>query len=104
MNLLTALGWASLLFVVAFTIVQATRAATAGQSPRDSIVEAWTNILVGFSINYAVNLLLIPLAAPGGHLTAASNWWMGWCFTTVSIVRQYVIRRWFNRRQHRPSP
>jgi hypothetical protein len=28
----------------------------------------------------------------------AANWWMGWIFTTVSIVRQFAIRRWFNRR------
>lgn len=97
MNILTVLGLASMVFVAAFTYHAAfVQAATAGQSPRSAIIEAWFNIVIGFSINYVANLAIIPLAIDGGHLSAASNFWMGWVFTTISIVRQYVIRRWFN--------
>lgn len=54
------------------------------------------NIVIGFSINYSANLLLLPLV--GAHLTAANNFWLGWTYTAVSIMRQYVVRRWFNSR------
>jgi len=92
------LGVASMGFVAVFTTVQAMRHAGRGQSPRESIIEAWVNIVLGFSINFVANLLILPLAMPDGHLSLAANWWMGWIFTTVSIVRQFAIRRWFNRR------
>lgn len=101
MSLLAALGAASMLFVAAFTYHAAfVQAATTGQSPRQAIVEAWFNIVIGFSINFVANLLIIPLAVKGGHLGALDNFWMGWVFTTISIVRQYAIRRWFNSKLH----
>jgi hypothetical protein len=100
MNLLQALGIASMAFVVAFTVRAYALNPGAGQSPRSAIIEAWFNIAIGFTINFIMNLLVIPLAVHGGHLSAADNWWMGWVFTTISIVRQYAIRRWFNARLH----
>lgn len=99
MTLLTALGIASMAFVAAFTWRAATREPGAGQSPRESITEAWMNIAIGFGVNFAVNLAILPLV--GAHVTASENWWMGWIYTTVSIVRQFVIRRWFNDRLRR---
>lgn len=97
MTLIEYLGAGSMLFVVAFTW----RAYTApengsGQSRRESIIEAWTNICLGFSLNYGFNLLLLPLMTVGGHLSLMANFWGGWCFTAISIVRQYTIRRAFN--------
>lgn len=52
MTLLTALGLASVAFVVVFT-TRAYRDNTAGngQSRRSAIIEAWANILIGFTIN-----------------------------------------------------
>ena len=97
MNLLTSLGVASMVFVAAFTFHTAMKAKSDGQSPRSAIVEAWVNLVIGFSINYVANIFIIPLAYEGaGHMTAMGNFWMGWVFTTISIVRQYAIRRWFN--------
>jgi hypothetical protein len=98
MSTLTALGMLGMAFTVVFTWVAYHRAPSAGQSPRSSIVEAWINILTGFSVNYISNFLVLPLV--GATLTWSSNWWMGWLFTAISIVRQYVIRRWFNARIH----
>lgn len=66
-----------------------------GQTRRAAIIEAWVNIAIGFSINFTANLVVLPLAMDG-HLTLANNWWMGWVYTTISIVRQYAVRRWFN--------
>lgn len=96
MSLLVTLGAASMVFVAAFTWHAATRAPGAGQSPRSAIVEAWTNLAIGFAINFVASQLIVPIAIEGGHLSLISNWWMGWIFTAISIVRQYAIRRWFN--------
>ena len=97
MSLITWLGIASAAFVAAFTYRQVfhrNQGTDYGQTKRESIVEAWVNIVIGFSINYAANLLLLPLV--GAQLTAANNFWLGWTYTAVSILRQYAIRRWFN--------
>lgn len=96
MSLITALGILSAAFVAWFTY-RAYSSADDGsgpQSKRASIIEAWTNIVIGFSINYAANLLLLPLV--GAELTAANNFWLGWTYTAVSVLRQYAVRRWFN--------
>lgn len=62
-----------------------------------SIVEAKTNIVIGFSINYAANLIVLPLFGVKG-LNPVNNFWIGVVFTFISILRQLVIRRWFNGR------
>lgn len=99
MTLIEALGLASMLFVCAFTWQACSGPETGGgQTRRESVIEAWTNIIVGFSLNYLVNLFMLPQMTDGGHLSLMNNFWGGWCFTAVSMLRQYVIRRWFNSR------
>jgi hypothetical protein len=64
------------------------------QTKKGSIAEAWTNIAVGFTINYFANLLIFPLF--GFHISPGSNFLMGCIYTVISLVRSYVLRRWFN--------
>lgn len=99
MTLLTTLGIASMSFTAAFTwrAYQGPDTGT-GQTRRQSIIEAWANIVFGFSINYIANLLLLPLV--GISPTLVENFWLGWIYTAVSIVRQFALRRWFNARIH----
>ena len=99
MNTLTALGIASAVFVAAFT-ARAYRDDTpgSGQSRRQAIVEAWVNIAIGFTLNFAMNMALLPLV--GASISAADNFALGWVFTAASVVRQYALRRWFNARIH----
>lgn len=59
-----------------------------------SIVEAKTNIAVGFGINYAANLAVLP--AFGYNVTPGDAFGIGLVFTVISIARTLVIRRWFN--------
>lgn len=94
---LMLLGIASLVFVVGFTVHAYSRNTGPGQTPRGAIKEAWTNIAWGFSFNYVANIFLLPLV--GATLTASSNFWLGWVYTAISILRQYAIRRWNNRLQ-----
>ena len=64
------------------------------QSKFGSFVESWANILVGFTINYYANMAILPLF--GFNVTSADAIGMGLIFTAISLVRSYVIRRWFN--------
>ena len=96
--MLIALGCAAFAFVAAFTWRAAVAAPGVGQSPRSAITEAWLNIAVGFAVNFTANFLLLPLV--GASFSAGENFALGWIYTAVSIVRQYAIRRWFNRMLH----
>lgn len=66
------------------------------QSRLGSLYEALMNIVIGFSINYFANMLIFPLF--GFHIGAGANFIMGCIYTVISLVRSYVIRRWFNAR------
>ena len=63
-----------------------------------SLIEAITNIVIGFAINFTANLLILPLV--GFNVTVGQAFDIGIFFTFVSIGRQYVVRRWFNARLH----
>lgn len=65
------------------------------QTKVGSIAEAWTNILIGFSLNWGVNILVLPwLWDAANPRSSAFN--IGLVFTAVSLVRQFVLRRYFN--------
>lgn len=64
------------------------------QTKLGSFAEAWANIAVGFTVNYFANLLIFPLF--GLHIGLAANFLMGAIYTAISLVRSYILRRWFN--------
>lgn len=59
------------------------------------MTEAWTNVAVGYGINFAANLAVLPLF--GFKVTAADAAGIGIIFTVISVVRSYCLRRFFNR-------
>jgi hypothetical protein len=66
------------------------------QTRLGSLIEAGFNILIGFAINWTANMLIFPLF--GFNVTGGQAFWIGVFFTVISLVRSYVIRRWFNAR------
>lgn len=97
MSILIYVGLFSILATAAFTWWAATeKAEEGGQTVLESIKEAWTNIAVGFTINYIANIVILPMA--GFEIGLGSAFWVGCIFTGISIVRQFVIRRYFNKR------
>jgi hypothetical protein len=64
------------------------------QTRLGSAYEALLNVAVGFSINYIANLLIFPLF--GFHISPGANFIMGCLYTVISLVRSYLIRRYFN--------
>lgn len=65
---------------------------TGRQSRADSVMEAVTNIVVGIGIGQATNFVVIPLVM-GVPISVAENLALSGCYTVVSLVSQYVLRR-----------
>lgn len=65
------------------------------QTRRQSLIEAWTNIVVGFGITALANALLFPLF--GWQITGRQNLTLGVLYTLISLARSYCLRRCFNR-------
>ena len=63
------------------------------QSRWMSLVEAVTNVLVGYGVAVAAQWLVFPLF--NLHATLQENLAVGLIFTAVSLVRSYVLRRAF---------
>lgn len=68
------------------------------QTRMGSLIEVSINIAIGFAINWVANLLILPLF--GFNVTGSQAFHMGLLFTIISVVRSYVVRRWFERRIH----
>lgn len=66
------------------------------QSRLSSLYESVINTGIGFGINFCANLIVLPWF--GFDVNTSQAFLMGVVFTTISIVRGYVIRRWFNSR------
>jgi membrane protein implicated in regulation of membrane protease activity len=66
-----------------------------------SLVESMMNIAIGYFVALGSQLLIFPLF--GIHVSLSTNLWIGLWFTVISLIRSYVIRRWFNARLHRAA-
>ena len=65
------------------------------QSRAMSLVESVANVIVGYGVAVATQILIFPVF--GLQITLAQNLKMGAVFTVVSIARSYVLRRLFER-------
>ncbi len=68
------------------------------QSKVGSLVEAFVNILIGYSVAVISQIILFPFFDI--HIPIQSNLYIGAWFTLISLVRSYVVRRWFNALLH----
>jgi hypothetical protein len=60
-----------------------------------SFIEAWSNVAVGFVINLFANLLILPLF--GLQVTLSDALGIGLVFTIISVIRSYLLRRFYER-------
>lgn len=74
-----------------------------GQSRRHSLFESLTNVVVGFGISTAANMIVLPWFGFAVDLKGATG--IGGVLTIVSIARSYALRRFYNwfhlKSQHR---
>jgi len=66
-----------------------------GQTKLGSMAEAWTNVVVGFGINYAGNIFILP--ALGVPMSTSKAFHIGLIFTVISVARSYGLRRVYNK-------
>ena len=64
------------------------------QSRTGSMVEACTNVAIGYGVAMATQLTVFPLF--GIHIPLTADLAIGAIFTAVSLVRSYLLRRLFN--------
>lgn len=65
------------------------------QSRRLSLIEAATNVAVGYGVAVLAQIAIFPLF--GIHASLSDNLLIGLLFTVVSLARSYCLRRIFNR-------
>jgi hypothetical protein len=58
-----------------------------------SMIEAITNVVVGYGVAVVTQMLVFPVF--GLHTTLAQNLKMGLIFTGISILRSFLLRRIF---------
>lgn len=69
------------------------------QTRLSSLIESAVNIAIGYGVALLSQVVIFPLF--GIHVPISTNLWIGLWFTAISLIRSYVIRRWFNAMIHR---
>jgi hypothetical protein len=69
------------------------------QTKLESLAEVIINVVIGWIIGLATQLLVFPIFDI--HISLGDQFWISVVFTVVSIARSYIIRRWFNAGIHK---
>ena len=67
------------------------------QSKKESFIESLTSTTIGWLIGVILNMLVLPLF--DYNITVIDSLWVSLIFTVVSVIRGYVIRRFFNSKE-----
>lgn len=65
------------------------------QTRLGSFVEAWANVIIGFGIQYTASYYA--LHALGLPISGSTNFVLAVIMTVVSLIRSYLLRRFFNK-------
>lgn len=66
-----------------------------GQTKLESLVEVLANISFGFIVTMAASPYIYPWF--GVKFSTSQNFGLTMIFTVLSVVRGYIVRRWFNK-------
>ena len=67
------------------------------QTKRQSAIESLTSTTIGIIIGIVLNLTILPIF--GYPVSLSDSLWISVIFTVISIIRSYIIRRWFNSKE-----
>ena len=67
------------------------------QTKKQSFIETLTSVFVGWIIGVILNMLVLPLF--DYNITVIDSLWVSLIFTVVSVIRGYIIRRFFNSKE-----
>ena len=66
------------------------------QTKTQSLIESGINILIGYLVALASQLVVFPQF--GINIPLTDNLLIGFWFTVISLIRGYAVRRYFNKR------
>ena len=69
------------------------------QTKRQSLIETLTSVFVGWLIGVILNLTVLPLF--DYNITVVDSLLVSLIFTVISVVRGYLIRRFFNSKEEK---
>ena len=72
------------------------------QTRLGSLIESAANIVIGFGVALLSQIVVFPLVGIHG-VPLTTNLEIGAYFTAISLLRSYVLRRWFNARLRQAS-
>lgn len=67
------------------------------QTKKQSLIESLTNVAIGYGISLLSLFIIFPLL--GIESSTSKNLLITLYFTVLSIVRSYVLRRFFNKKK-----
>ena len=67
------------------------------QTKKQSLIESLTSTTIGIIIGIVLNLTILPVF--GYPVSLSDSLWISVIFTVISIIRSYIIRRWFNSKE-----
>ena len=67
------------------------------QTKRQSAIESLTSTTIGIIIGIVLNLTILPIF--GYPVSLSDSLWISVIFTAISVIRSYIIRRWFNSKE-----
>ena len=69
------------------------------QTKKQSLIETLTSVFVGWLIGVILNLTVLPLF--DYNITVVDSLLVSLIFTVISVVRGYLIRRFFNSKERK---
>lgn len=70
------------------------------QTKTHSIIESLTNVIIGYVVAFLSQIIIFPMF--GIYVPLSDNLLIGAWFTVISIIRSYVVRRYFNKKINTP--
>lgn len=71
------------------------------QSRIESLIESIVNIIIGYGVALISQIAVFPLF--GINVPISTNLCIGAWFTVISLIRSYIIRRFFNAQLYRAA-
>ena len=71
------------------------------QTKTGSLIESIINIFIGYIVALVSQILIFPIFDI--NISFSENILIGAWFTLISLVRSYIIRRWFNAKLHKAA-
>ena len=68
------------------------------QNKKESLIESLSTVAIGYTVAVFSQLLVFPIF--NIHVSLTDNFLIALYFTFISVIRVYVVRRWFNRRSN----